>query len=124
MVMGKPKAAMKATPGKGNQKSMKVTPAKGSNKGTTSGKRPQQKIAMKANSGKGNTSKGILKNKLNKQNLDKLGNLSLRDKIKQVTEENETPEEAAQQLQLALSGGEKSRAWSKHQTHLNKEGNL
>lgn len=68
---------------------------------------------------KGAVQKGILK----KHNLQKLGQLSLQDKIKQIAETNDDEHEAAKELQKSMTTAEKSRTWSKHQTHLNKNGN-
>ena len=61
---------------------------------------------------------------LEKNNLQKLGQLSLQDKIQKKNAENNHDEnEAAKELQLSMTPAEKSRTWSKHQTHLNKDGN-
>ena len=68
---------------------------------------------------KGAVQKGILQ----KHNLQKLGQLSLQDKIKQIAETNDDEHEAAKELQKSMTTAEKSRTWSKHQTHLNKNGN-
>ena len=62
------------------------------------------------------------KNALNKANLEKLGEMPLKDKIAKASEE-ETEEQGALVLQESLSAPEKSRAWSRHQTHLWKKGN-
>ena len=62
------------------------------------------------------------KNALNKDNLEKLGEMPLKDKIAKASEE-ESEEQGALVLQESLSAPEKSRAWSKHQTHLWKKGN-
>ena len=57
------------------------------------------------------------KPKLNAKNLEKLGEMRLKDKIALASEE-ETVEEAALVLKDLLSPEEKNRLWSKHQTHL------
>lgn len=59
------------------------------------------------------------KNKLNKTNLEKLGHMSLQDKVKQATEEGETSEEQAEALKKKLSKDEHSKVWGRYQTHLN-----
>ena len=55
------------------------------------------------------------KNALNKDNLEKLGEMPLKGKIAKASEE-ESEEQGALVLQESLSAPEKSRAWSKHQT--------
>ena len=62
------------------------------------------------------------KNELNKENLGKLGQMPLKEKIRKAAEE-ENEDQGALVLQESLTRGEKSRAWSKHQTHLWKKGN-
>ena len=57
------------------------------------------------------------KSKLNAKNLEKLGEMRLKDKIALASEE-ETVEEAALVLKDLLSPEEKNRLWPKHQTHL------
>ena len=119
--MGKPmkamKKAMKSTSAKGKQTSGKgnQTPAKGKN---TSAKGKPASAKGKPLK-KGAVQKGILK----KHNLQKLGQLPLQDKIKQIAETNDDEHEAAKELQKSMTTAEKSRTWSKHQTHLNKNGN-
>ena len=49
--------------------------------------------------------------------------MSLQDKIKKIAETHDDEHEAAKELQGAMTPAEKSRTWSKHQTHLNKDGN-
>ena len=100
----------KQTSGKGNQTldKGKNTSAKG--KPASAKGKPLKKGAVQ---------KGILK----KQNLQKLGQLSLQDKIKQIAETNDDEHEAAKKLQKSMATAEKSRTWSKHQTHPNKNGN-
>ena len=62
---------------------------------------------------------------MKKHNLQKLGQLSLQDKIQKKTAENNDDEhEAAKELQKSMTTAEKkNRTWSKHQTHPNKNGN-
>lgn len=55
---------------------------------------------------------------MNKAALAKLGNMSLREKIDKVTEENEDAEEAASQLRESLTAKERQSAWGKMQTAL------
>ena len=62
------------------------------------------------------------KNSLNQDNLEKLDEMPLKEKIARASEE-EDEQQGALVLQESLSAGEKSRAWSKHQTHLWKKGN-
>ena len=57
------------------------------------------------------------KAKLNAKNLDKLGEMRLKDKIALASNE-ESVEEAAMVLKDLLTPEEKNRLWSKHQTHL------
>lgn len=55
---------------------------------------------------------------LKKSNLDKLGKMSLQEKINKVGEDSSTPEEAALALKQSLSKLEHSKVWSKYNTHL------
>ena len=126
--MGKPmkamKKAMKSTSAKGKQTSGKgnQTLAKGKN---TSAKGKPASAKGKRTSAKGKPLKNgaVQKGILKKHNLQKLGQLSLQDKIKQIAETNDDEHEAAKELQKSMTTAEKSRTWSKHQTHLNKNGN-
>ena len=59
------------------------------------------------------------KNKLNKTNLEKLGNMSLNDKIQAAAEQGGTIEEQAVALKESLTKDEHSQVWGRHQTHLN-----
>ena len=59
------------------------------------------------------------KNDLNKANLEKLGQMSLNDKIKAAAEQGETIEEQAVILKDSLTKDEHSQVWGRHQTHLN-----
>ena len=63
------------------------------------------------------------KNKLNSQNLKKLGELSLKEKIQAAAEENSDEEQAALVLHSSMTPVEKSNAWHQHQNHLKKEEN-
>lgn len=56
---------------------------------------------------------------LTKENLEKLGSLSLEEKVKAVAETAETEEAAAEALQKAMTKAEKNKCWSKHNTWLN-----
>ena len=60
------------------------------------------------------------KNDLNKTNLEKLGQMSLNDKIKAAAESGGTPEEQALVLKESLTKDEHSQVWGRHNTHLNK----
>ena len=60
---------------------------------------------------------------MKKNNLQKLGQLSLQDKIQKNAENNDDENEAAKELQKSMTTAEKNRTWSKHQTHRNKNGN-
>ena len=118
--MGKPMKVMK--------KVMKSTPAKGK---PTSGKRQPTSAKGKPTPAKGKPTpakgkplkKGAAQGILKKNTLQKLGQLSLQDKIKKIAETHDDEHEAAKELQGAMTPAEKSRTWSKHQTHLNKDGN-
>eukprot|EP00435_Cladocopium_sp_Y103_P033674 s1262_g8.t1 len=56
--------------------------------------------------------------KVCKRNLDKMGKLSLQEKVQQATEAAEDPEEQAEELQKNLSTEEKKEVWGKHNTYL------
>ena len=58
------------------------------------------------------------KNKLNKAIFEKLGQMSLDDKVKAAAETEGTEEDKAEALKASLSKAENSQVWSKHQTHL------
>lgn len=75
-----------------------------------------------SNSG-GSLKKDSPKNKLNSQNLKKLGELSLKEKIQAAAEENSDEEQAALVLHSNMTPVEKSNAWNQHQNHLKKEEN-
>ena len=72
----------------------------------------------------GKVKKQILKNKkpdknaLNRKNLEKLGNMSLKEKVSACAEMAEDEEEAAQLLKQNLTSGEAGSLWAKHQSHL------
>lgn len=55
---------------------------------------------------------------MKKKNLDKLGKLTLSEKVAKAAEGAETAEEAAQELKGMLSKQEHSRVWSKYNCHL------
>eukprot|EP00435_Cladocopium_sp_Y103_P060794 s1454_g22.t1 len=64
---------------------------------------------------KGKGESGTLKKgSLNAKNLEKLGNMSLHEKVQAVAQDAETEEQAAAMLQEAMSKKEKSLAWGKH----------
>ena len=60
------------------------------------------------------------KNQLNKRNLEKLGEMSLNDKIKAAAEEGESIEEQALALKQKMTKDEHSKLWGRYSTHLNK----
>ena len=69
---------------------------------------------------KASTAKALGKAKLNKKSLEKLGKMSLREKINAAAEEAEDEEDAAQILKESLTKDEHSMVWGRHQTHLKK----
>ena len=107
-----PKAmkAMKASLPKGGKNgalpkgTKKTTLTKGGQKAAMKVKKPAQKEKPKAS--------------LNKGALEKLGKMTLAQKIAKASEEAANPEEAAQALKQLLSKQEHSKVWSKHQTWL------
>lgn len=58
------------------------------------------------------------KHDLNKSNLEKLGNMSLDEKIKAAATQGGTTEEQAQTLKDSLTKEEHAKVWSRHQAHL------
>jgi len=58
------------------------------------------------------------KNALNRKNLEKLGNMSLKEKVTACAEMAEDEEEAAKMLKDNLTSGESGSLWAKHQSHL------
>ena len=58
------------------------------------------------------------KNDLNRSNLEKLGKMSLDEKIKAAATQGGTSEEQAQTLKDSLTKEEHAKVWSRHQTHL------
>ena len=109
---GKAKAKAKA---KGSLAKGRALMAK--QKSLTKGNDSGNKSLSKGN----NVKKEHLKNKLNKSALAKLGNMSLKEKIDKVTEENEDAEEAASQLRESLTAKERQSAWGKMQTAMKKD---
>ena len=81
------------------------------NKGAANKTKPLNKGAAKTNP------------PLNKGTLNKLGQLSLRDKVKQIAESQEDEVEAAMVLKEEMTPAEKVRAWNRYDTHLKKDGN-
>ena len=61
--------------------------------------------------------------KVNSTNLKKLGEVSLKEKIQNAVEEHSDEETQAIVLHQSMTPGEKSNAWTQHQTHLKKCGN-
>ena len=60
---------------------------------------------------------------LKKGNLAKLGEMSLKDKVKKISEEHEDEVGAAMVLKETMSNEEKTKAWNRHNKHLQKVGN-
>ncbi|CAK9013161.1 Uncharacterized protein SCF082_LOCUS11809, partial [Durusdinium trenchii] len=60
---------------------------------------------------------------LKKGNLTKLGQLSLKDKIKTIAGQNDDEVEAAMVLREEMTPAEKNGAWQQHVGYLNKKGN-
>ena len=58
------------------------------------------------------------KNDLNRSNLEKLGKMSLDEKIKAAATQGGTSEEQTQTLKDSLTKEEHAKVWSRHQTHL------
>ena len=55
---------------------------------------------------------------LTKKSLEKLGSMTLKEKIQSAAEQGSDPEEAAAILKNSLSAAENGKVWSKHQTFL------
>ena len=55
---------------------------------------------------------------LTKKSLEKLGSMTLKEKIQTAAEQASDPEEAAAILKQSLSAAENGKVWSKHQTFL------
>ena len=85
------------------------------------GKAKAKASSSKGALGKATSSKGALEKakgkKLNKSNLEKLGQMSLKDKIAAACEEGDDLE-AAEILKGSLTKDERSQVWGKHQTAL------
>ena len=77
------------------------------------------KSALGKAKAKAKSSKGSWKNKLNKTNLEKLGNMTLDEKIKSAAETGGSVEEQALVLKESLTKEEHAKVWGRHQTHLN-----
>ena len=60
---------------------------------------------------------------LQKESPEALGQLSLKEKIQKISENEENETAAGMTLQKTMSAAEKSRTWSRHQTYLNQQGN-
>ena len=85
-------------------------------------KKTKAKAKAKASSSKNaaleKAAKGKTKNDLNKSNLEKLGKMSLAEKVKAAATQGGTSEEQAQILKDSLTKEEHAKVWSRHQTHL------
>lgn len=97
---------------KGSSKAKPKALPKGKPKALTKGigARSSTKKAMKVN-----------KTALKRKNLEKLGKMTLAQKIKKATEEADTAEEAAHNLKDTLTKEEHSKVWSKHNVELKKK---
>ena len=73
---------------------------------------PKGKARAKSAHGKKKTST------LTKGDLSKLGKLTLDERVKKLTDESNSPEEAALALKDSLTKDESAKMWSKHQTYL------
>ena len=80
------------------------------------GKTVKKQIAKPKAKGKASHNK----NKLNRSNLEKLGHMSLDDKIKAAATTGGTLEEQAEVLKGSLTKEENAKVWGRHQTHLQK----
>ena len=60
----------------------------------------------------------LQRNTLTKGNLAKMGKLTLDERVRKVTEEASTAEEAAIALKDTLTKDESAKLWSKHKTYL------
>ena len=58
---------------------------------------------------------------MNKANLEKLGKMSLDDKVRQAAPDGETPEEQALLLKGMLRTDEHSKLWGRYKTDLEKK---
>lgn len=86
----------------------KATLPKGKTKSASSKSLPKGAKAMKK----------VKRTKLSKDKLQKLGSMTLKEKIKAACENVETVEEAAGELRKTMTDQEKQSAWGKHQTYL------
>ena len=84
-------------------------------------KKPLQK--GKATMKKKPPARGSKTTPLKKGNLKKLGQLSLKDKMKKIAEEQDDEMEAAIVLRDEMTAAEKNSSWQKHAAHLKKPGN-
>ena len=83
-------------------------------------KKPKAKAKTKATGSKnaalGKAAKAKAKNDLNRSNLEKLGKMSLGEKIKAAAAKGGTTEEQAQTLKDSLTKVEHAKVWSRGQT--------
>ena len=78
---------------------------------------------QKQTAGKAAKSKAAPKTSLRNGNLDKLGQMSLKDKVKKISEGHDDEIEAAMVLKDHMSPEEKVRSWNRYNKHLSKVGN-
>ena len=98
------------------KKAMKGMKAKGLEK--PKGLEKLKKVMKKPKASSSKANRPGTASKLSKASLEKLGQMSLKDKMKAAAEGAEDPNEAAIVLHDSMSKLEKSKAWSKHQTAL------
>ena len=80
--------------------------------------KPKAKAKTKAQA------KAKAKRDLSKANLEKLGHMSLKDKVTKACEEGDSLEESAELLKKSLTKDEHSQIWGKHQTALKNASDL
>ena len=112
-----------------NQPVDTMAPKKAMKKGLEKSKMKVLKLGMKAKAKASSTAaakkekgkdleKPRAKNKLNKTNLEKLGNMSPKDKIKAAAEQGEDLGQQAKILKKSLTPDENSEIWGKRKTYL------
>eukprot|EP00435_Cladocopium_sp_Y103_P000214 s4807_g1.t1 len=84
---------------------------------------PRPKSMKAAKKGSSSKAKPATNAPLRKGNLEKLGEMSLKEKVKQIAEEHEDEVGAAMVLKETMSNEEKTKAWNRHNKHLQKVGN-
>lgn len=82
-----------------------------------------QKAALKKVPTQKPALKKAAKGKVNTNNLKKLGEMSLKEKVQAIAEEHSDEEAGALALVETMTKAEKSNAWNQHMTSLRKDGN-